>query len=52
MTWVVVMRPNPNFEYQILDESPPERPKPDWGKVLLKAASAILSNVVWWYITK
>jgi len=56
MKWVVVMRPKPDIEYQISDESPPqagaERPKPDWGKVLLKAASAIISNVVWWYITK
>jgi hypothetical protein len=52
MKWVVVMQPQADIDYQILDVTPPERPKPDWGKVLLKAASAILSNVVWWYITK
>ena len=52
MKWVVVMQPKPDIDYQILDAAPPERPKPDWGKVLLKAASAIISNLVWWYITK
>ena len=52
MKWVVVMQPKPDIDYQILDAAPPERPKPDWGKVLQKAASAIISNLVWWYITK
>ena len=53
MKWVVVIQPGSDIDYQILDAVPPERKsKPDWGKVLQKAASAIISNLVWWYITK
>ena len=51
MTWIIVVRPKDGVEYQILDRKPPDKPQPDWGKALQKAATAIISNFVWWYIT-
>ena len=50
--WVLVMRPSEQVEYQVYDESDEAPPKPEWGKLLRKAGTTIITNFVWWWITK
>ena len=52
MTWVLVMRPTKGLEYQIYEGKPPPKAPVDWGKTIRKVSIAVLSNFVWWYITK
>ena len=55
MTWVIVVRHTKGIEYQIYDgrEHRKRRKKKKWTIAVLRDAGlTILSNVVWWYITK
>ena len=52
MTWVLVMRPSKDLDYQVYEGRPPLPKTPLWRRKLKKASVAIFTNFVWWYVTK
>lgn len=50
--WVVVMRHSNGIEYQIYEhEGATHPPKIKWQRKLRDSAGAILTNLVWWWLT-
>jgi len=53
MTWVIVVRPSKGIEYQIYDGVEHTKRRKKWRLAVLKEAGvAVVSNLVWWYISR